>query len=138
MLIIAPSHVTFDGVRINDVESIAIEHASDQLIVEYTDTSRDPAFADVASRRTTVKVSCLLRRAPSQPFLDPAPGAMGVLSFTTGPAQAATAPAAVVSGVTYQLASLPKGAVARRVVEFVLTAPSGQSVLTTSILGGVS
>jgi (2Fe-2S) ferredoxin len=138
VLIIAPSHVVYDGVRINDVESIAIEHAAEQLVVEYTDTSRDPAFADVARRRTTVKLVCLLRKAPGQAPTDPAPGTLGELSFRIGPTRLATAPAAMVVAVSYQLAPLPKGAAARRTIEFLLTSPTGSAVLNTSTIGGVS
>lgn len=138
MLIIAPSHATFDGVPIYDIESIAVEQASEQIVVEYADTSRDPAFADVARRRTSVKVVCLLRKASAQQPLDPAPGTLGVLSFTTGPTQLASAPAAVVVGVSYQFASLPKGAAARRMIEFLLTSPTGAPVLGTTTNGGAA
>lgn len=137
MLIIAPSRVVFDGVSINDVETIAIEHATDRLVLEYSDAARDPAFADVAHRRTTVKVTCLVRRASNQTPIDPQPGTLGTLAFTTGPTQQASAPAAVVTGVSYQLGSLPKGAAARRTIEFILTAPTGSPVLSTTTIGGV-
>lgn len=138
MLIVAPSHVVYDGVRINDVESIAIEHAAEQLVVEYNDTSRDPAFADVARRRTTVKLVCLLRKAPGQSPAEPAPGTLGALLFATGPTQLVTAPNAMVVAVSYSFAPLPKGAAARRIIEFLLTSPTGSAVLNTSTIGGVS
>ena len=138
MLIIAPSHATFDGVRISDVESIAIERTSEQLVVEFVDTSRDPAFADVARRRTTIKVVCLLRKGAEQSPIDPSPGTLGTLTFDTGPTERVSAPAAMVVGVTYQLGALPKGAAARRTIEFLLVSPSGAVVLSTSTIGGVS
>lgn len=140
MLIIAPSHVMIDGVRVNDVEAIAIEHAAEQLVVEYSDESRDPGFADVARRRTTLKLTCLLRRAasPVNAPTDPAPGTLAELSFTTGPTQCATAPAAMVVAVSYQLGSLHKGAAARRTIEFLLTSPAGAAALSTSTIGGVA
>lgn len=141
MLIIAPTHVTLDGVRVNDVEAIAVEHAAEQLVVEYSDASRDPAFADVARRRTTLKLTCVLRKAATSPGYaptDPAPGTLAELSFTTGPTQRVTAPAAMVIAISYQLGSLPKGAAARRTIEFLLTSAAGAAVLSTSTIGGVA
>lgn len=132
MLILAPSSVTFNSTRIEHVDSIAIEHASAATIVEYSDSSPDPAFADVSQRRTTIKLVAFVRRESGQPLTDPSPGTLGALTFAIGPSRTATIPAAMVTSASYQFANLPKGVAARRVLEFLAIAPDGAPILTMS------
>ena len=63
MLWTDPDRTTIDGAVLSGVRAVAVSHAAERVVVEYSDAGRHPAFVDAAGVRSTFTI----RRVPVEP-----------------------------------------------------------------------
>lgn len=126
MIWLDPTVVSFGGVEVDGVESIAVDRRSERLIEERSDNGPHVVFADCAEERVSVR---LVRRVGDAGGGGWRPGDGGLLGFRAGPSagRATGVRVSVEVVVTAVLSRLDSSRGAMQTVEFVAISVDGDT-----------